>query len=377
MSEIPPIAPAANASPPALPRFLAAWRGVWLLTWKAQLTWRRLPVRLAALLALPALVLITTRTSNSWGRWEAKSFVSTLDRRLSGPGPRLTPDQQKQLNSIVSEQYAQAAAKLRDQSGQSAQERRQLWREALDNCGELIVARARDSHLVDGRQLAVLKSVEAEQRRALKDWDRTASFYHWLVDFYIFLIVPLACVRGCGALIRDELHAETLGFLLTRPVSRARLLLVKYLSQAAWLELLLMVETLLLFAAGAAREIPALGVLLPLVLAVQCLAIPAWSALGVLLGQLTTRYMAAALVYGGVVEMGIGRIPTNINTLSLLRHIKTLLSQNVALQGLFDWPEGRAATALLALAVAPVLFMAASALLFTYVEYHHAAEMQK
>jgi hypothetical protein len=377
MTEIPPVAPAAKASPPPLPRFFAAWRGVWLLTWKAQLTWRRLPLRLAALLALPALVLLTTRTPASWGRWEAKSFVSTLDRRLSKPGSRLSPDQQKKLNSIVAEQYAQAAAQWQEQPGESAEERRQRWREELGKCGDRIVAQARESRLVDGQQLAAFKAVEEEHRRGLKDWNRTASFYHWLVDFYIFLIVPLACVRGCGALIRDELQAETLGFLITRPVSRARLLLLKYLSHVAWLELLLMVETLLLFAAGAAREIPALGVLLPLVLAVQSLAIPAWSALGVLLGQLTSRYMAAALVYGGVVEMGIGRIPTNINTLSLMRHIKTLLSHNVALQGLYDWPEGRVATALLALAVAPVLFMAVSALLFTYVEYHHAAEMQK
>ena len=77
-------------------------------------------------------------------------------------------------------------------------------------------------------------------------------------------------------LIRDELQADTLGFLITRPVKRAQLILVKYLSQAVWLEILLLVETrLLLFAAGAAREIPALGALLPLVLAVQFLAIPA------------------------------------------------------------------------------------------------------
>jgi hypothetical protein len=375
MSETPPLAPAGTPSPPPLPGFLGAWRGVWLLTWKAQLAWRRLPARLAVLLVLPVLVFITTRAPASWGRWEANSFGSSLGRRLSRSGIRLPPDKQNELNSIVADEYAQATAKWREQPGESAEARRQRWRTEVDACGDMILARARK--VVEGPAFAVFKSVEEEQRRNLEGWGRTASFYHWLVDFYLLLIVPLACVRNCGALIRDELHAETLGFLTTRPVSRARLLLVKYLSQVGWLELLLMVQTLLLFASGAARDIPALGVLLPLALAVQCLAIPAWSALGVLLGQLTSRYMAAALVYGGVIEMGIGRIPTNINTLSLLRHIKTLLSQNAALQGLYDWPQGRVLTAILALVVAPVLFMAVSALLFTYVEYHHAAEMQK
>lgn len=375
MSEPPPIPPAETPLPRLLPGFFGAWRGVWLLTWKAQLSWRRLPARLAALLVLPALVYITTRTPDSWARWEARSFVSALGRRLARSDIEWPPDLQTEINGIVAQEWARAATSWWEQPGENADARRQRWREDVEACGDMIVARARK--VLDERQFAVFQSLEEERRLGLESWGRADSFYHWLVDFYIFIIVPLACIRGCGALIRDELQADTLGFLITRPVSRARLLLVKYLSQVAWLELVLMAETLLLFAAGAARQIPALGVLMPLVLAVQVLAIPAWSALGVLLGQLTTRYMAAALVYGGVVEMGIGRIPTNINTLSLLRHIKTLLSQNAALQGIYNWPDGSAATAILALAAAPVLFMAVSMLLFTFVEYHHAAEMQK
>jgi ABC-type transport system involved in multi-copper enzyme maturation permease subunit len=184
-------------------------------------------------------------------------------------------------------------------------------------------------------------------------------------------------VRACGALIRDELQADTLGFLITRPISRARLLIVKYISQVAWLEILLLAETLLVFAAGVERQIPHLAALLPLFLCVQFLAIPAWSALGVLLGQLTTRYMAAALIYGAVVEMGIGRIPTNINTLSLLRHIETLLSRNGPLQDIFNWDVGGTWTAILALLLAPVIFVGVAALLFSLIEYHASTEMQK
>jgi hypothetical protein len=119
----------------------------------------------------------------------------------------------------------------------------------------------------------------------------------------------------CGALIRDELETDTLGFLTTRPLSRARLLLIKYLSQTAWLEIWMLVQALLLFAAGSLRQIPALGGLIPLFLAAQFLAVLAWGALGLFLGQVSKRYMALALLYGLIVEMGIGRIPTNINTL--------------------------------------------------------------
>jgi ABC-type transport system involved in multi-copper enzyme maturation permease subunit len=208
-------------------------------------------------------------------------------------------------------------------------------------------------------------------------WSREEPFYHWLIDFYFFTILPMMCVRGCGPLIRDELQADTLGFLITRPVGRARLLIAKYAAQVASLEIVLLLETLLLFAAGAARHVEPLGHLLLLLLGVQVLVVPAWSALGLLLGQLTTRYMIAALIYGAVVEMGIGRIPTNINNLSIIRHLQTLLTHNAELNKIYSWPADGMITAICALPVATVFFLSIAALLFSFIEYHHAAEMQK
>jgi hypothetical protein len=87
--------------------------------------------------------------------------------------------------------------------------------------------------------------------------------------------------------------------------------------------------------------------------------------------------MALALLYGLIVEMGIGRIPTNINTLSMVRHLKTLLSHNAVLQGIYDWPSQNLALSLGALVFGAVLFTTLAALLFTFREYHHTAEMQK
>src|SRR5260221_9931655 len=52
-----------------------------------------------------------------------------------------------------------------------------------------------------------------------------------------------------------------------------RSLIVKYLSQTAWLQMTMLIEALLLFAVGQLREMPALGALLPLFLAAQFLAV--------------------------------------------------------------------------------------------------------
>ena len=70
--------------------------------------------------------------------------------------------------------------------------------------------------------------------------------------------------------------------------------------------------------------------------------------------------------------MGIGRIPTNINTLSLLRHLKSLLSHNPSLQAIYDWPARGVPLSVAAPAIAAALFLNLAALLFTCKEYHHA-----
>jgi hypothetical protein len=87
--------------------------------------------------------------------------------------------------------------------------------------------------------------------------------------------------------------------------------------------------------------------------------------------------MALALLYGLIVEMGIGRIPTNINTLSLMRHLKTLLGHNAALEGIYHWPAIGVAGPSGALLLAAALFLGLAALMFTFKEYHHTTEMQK
>jgi len=299
-------------------------------------------------------------------------------RQLSRRGPSLQPEQEAQLLQIFNEEFARTEKPLAETQSAAATTTRQ--REEIKACYDRIHLRAQtvlNEAQFDRFQRFEKNAVLRSQNEVRPTWSRTEPFYHWLIDFYFFVLLPLQCVKGCGGLIRDELQADTLGFLVTRPLSRARLLVLKYLTQTAWLQLLLLAETLLLFIAGGLRQIQALGALLPLFLAAQFLAVLAWSALGVLLGQVSKRYMALALLYGFIVEMGIGRIPTNINSLSLMRHLKTLLSPNPALQAIYDWTSNGLVLSVGALALATALFVALAALLFTFKEYHHTAEMQK
>lgn len=366
------------------PSFLGGLRGVWLFTWRAQMTWKRLPARLLLLLILPVLIFFSVKSHQEWKKryfWIGvpPQQLGDLARRMERTELTLTPEQAEKLLQIYREEYARADA-ARDEKRSAAEQEEQRVAEAK-GAHERLLERARA--VLDERQFKVFKSwdgrrlVQETRPVAVAMWSRPEPFYRWLVDFYFFMIVPLVCVRGCGALIRDELQADTLSFLTTRPLTRAQLLVCKFLAEMTWLQLLLLGETLLLFVAGAGKEVPALGILLPLFLGTQLLAVLVWSALGILLGQVTQRYMAVALVYGLVVELGIGRIPTNLNTLSMMRHLKSLLGRNEALQAVYDWPTRGVPFSVVAVICAAVVFLGVAVGLFNYREYHHTTEMQK
>lgn len=206
---------------------------------------------------------------------------------------------------------------------------------------------------------------------------KTEAYFHWLLDIYFLMMVPLFCLGVFGGMIRDEIQADTLGFLLTRPVSRAKLFLLKYLSHVIWVQLSGLITALLIFAAGLGRQIPELISLLPVFLFAQMLAILAYGALSSFFGLLTQRYIVLGIVYGFVVEMGIGRIPTNIHSLSLSHHIRTILGNSKIVQDLYHWPPERALFSIAMMLLASVVAVAGGMMLFTWKEYHHTEEMQK
>jgi len=378
--------PAPGTTPPPAVSFLRAWGAIWLFTWKSQLSWRRLKWMLPVLLILPFLVWKTVDTPQAWAAskntlplGDSTNQLRQTARRMAMMSMRLAPEQSSRLQQIFDEEYERGEEEYRAIPSPETSVDQQ--RDLVQSCHKRILDRAKS--VLDERQFAQFLPLDkgfvtgAQNRIGEPAWNRTAPFYRWLIDFYFFIVLPLCCVRSCGGLIRDELQTDTLGFLTTRPVRRGTLVVAKYLCQVASLEVAALMEGLLLLWAGALREIPAIGDLLPLFLAVQFLAVPAWGALGLFLGQVTKRYLPLAVVYGLIVELGIGDIPTNINTLSLMRHLKTLLSFNPALESLFQWTSGDVVVPEAALLLAVAVFVALAALLFTLREYHPATEMHK
>lgn len=197
----------------------------------------------------------------------------------------------------------------------------------------------------------------------------TPAFLQWTTQLYLGLAMPLYCLVVCGAMIRDEVQDDTLAFLVTRPLTRSRLFLGKYLCNLAWIQGVVLVNSVLLVAVGWLRDVPEATSLAGRLLLVGAMGALVYAALGAVFGLLTRRYIVLGLIYGFLVEVGIGHIPTNINSLSMRRHQQTLLAGHAAVRDCYAWSPDGPWTAALILLTATLLALAAGALIFTLREY--------
>lgn len=203
-----------------------------------------------------------------------------------------------------------------------------------------------------------------------------SQFLNLAVKFHQLFVLPLFCLGVFGPLIRDDVQADTLGFLLTRPVTRARLLLLKFLCLTLLVQGVVLVAGVIILLCGLAKGVTVPGLVLPF-FASQAIAVLAYGALATLFGLLSRKYMVLGLVYGGIVEVGIGGIPTNIQVLAVSHHLETVLARCAVIQDAFNWTAGTYGSALLHTVGGAAGVILVSMLLFSVREYHHTDEMQK
>jgi ABC-type transport system involved in multi-copper enzyme maturation permease subunit len=207
--------------------------------------------------------------------------------------------------------------------------------------------------------------------------DDSDALLRFLIDFYMLMVLPIICLTAFGGMVRDELQEDTVCFLLTRPMKRWQFFLSKYLSHLAWTQIIGALTLLAFAVAGTLRGVDDTPMLVLNALKVQFPAIMAYGAISSLLGLATKKYLVLGLVYGFVVEFGIGQIPTNINTLAMTNHLKSLMARYQPLADHLGYEPGRMLTALAALVVTTGVFLIFSSVLFTFREYNHSDEMSK
>jgi ABC-2 type transport system permease protein len=198
---------------------------------------------------------------------------------------------------------------------------------------------------------------------------QSEGFRMWILNLHANFMVPIACLLSAGSMIRDEIQAGTLPFLITRPIRRSRLVLLKYVCHVAWLEVVLGLNATVLTLCGMALRIDGAFTMGLWLLGIQTLLIPAFAGVSVLLGLISKRYLLLGILYGCVVETGFGQIPTNINVLSLSRHFQGLMGKCAEIGTTVPLPAWGVPGSLLAIALIGGVALAASMVLFSEREF--------
>ncbi len=152
-----------------------------------------------------------------------------------------------------------------------------------------------------------------------------SEFLQWAARFYMSFLVPmLAFITAAGAM-RDDLQADSVDYIFTRPVRRPLYVLFRYAAHFVCAQLDFLAALVVIVAVGAFHNVPGLWAAVPAFLLAQVLVVTAFSAFGFLCGMITSRYVILGMVYAGVFEVGIGNVPTQLNRLSMLRQMFGLL----------------------------------------------------
>ena len=206
-----------------------------------------------------------------------------------------------------------------------------------------------------------------------------AFFKGGIISIHVWLVVPISVLNYFGHMIRGELREDNFSYLFTRPVSRFRLYLLKYLTVMVALQIILFINGMVYWGVGAFLNIPELKHFIGTLLAVQFLEVIAYGALAGCLGLITRKYVFAGLIYGLIVEFGMGRIPTNINLLSINRHLNGFISQHTPIVEYFNLEVATREDLWISILVLPLgtaFVLGIGGLLFTYREYLHTSELQ-
>lgn len=200
----------------------------------------------------------------------------------------------------------------------------------------------------------------------------------WAGGFYVCFLLPVFAFISAANAIRDDFGAGTVDYIFTRPVRRSAFVVFRYVAQTVCAQIDFLFALAAIIGLGIYHGVPGLWSAVPTLLLAQIIAVILFSAFGFLAGSLTSRYIIIGLVYAGVVEVGLGNVPTQINQISLVRQVLGIL------RPIFSENNGaltRAATTasmdpagivLLLLAISTIL-VALSAVLFATREFTGSA----
>lgn len=196
-----------------------------------------------------------------------------------------------------------------------------------------------------------------------------SAYLQILLNLQLAVAVPLISLITMAAPIRDETDQGTLPYLSVRPLKRGVFFLLFHASHLLWLELAFLLSGLLLLGVGFWLQVPGIsGLAIPFLLA-QAAGLLAFSSLSAVAGMLTRRYLVLGLLYGAIIEVGVGGIPTNVNVLSLAHHVRVVASMSETASAFLVSNQGNAAFSIFVLIAVGLVGAGIAASIYSYREF--------
>jgi len=155
---------------------------------------------------------------------------------------------------------------------------------------------------------------------------RPEHFLAWTGRFYVSFLVPALAFMAAGGVMREEMRSGNVDYVLTRPLPRPAFVVFKFLAHTICTQISFLFSFLLVMLFAAGRNIPDFPAFAWQIGYGQALMITAFGAFGFCCGAITSRYFVIGLGYAGVVEMGVGQIPTQISRLSMTNQMRQTLA---------------------------------------------------
>ncbi len=182
----------------------------------------------------------------------------------------------------------------------------------------------------------------------------------WVMNSYFSLLLPLIAFVSAAGALRDEMRASTVDYVLVRGIPRPAFVAFKFVAHVVGTELQFLLALAALLAIAGYFRVPQLAASVPTLLLVQVFLVLVFSGFGFACAAVTSRYVVVGLIYGAVVEIGVGQIPTQLNRLSMIHQARVLLEPLAAHASAPAWSSMLATCGVFAVVAAVSVAIAAA-----------------
>jgi len=153
-----------------------------------------------------------------------------------------------------------------------------------------------------------------------------SEYWEFMYEAFLVGMLPFFLVAVAGGVLRNEIKDGTLEYIWTRPISRLRTIGGLFASAVLITYIWTVVLSLGIQLGATYRGVDGIWVDYGKFLIACFGSVLAFSGLALLVAAYSGKYMAFGMLYIGFVEIGIGKLPTNINQIAIRHHIESIVA---------------------------------------------------